>query len=134
MDSVYKAWKLATIIYRGLKLIEKDKTGVSQKEIMDTRVFSRIGTDPRTQEKYWNLLLKEKYLVYLGDGKYTIVADIETKKPQTLDELDKESRKALIQKTLDEDFKAKEESIDRDVEQYEEQVNGKAENEQDGSG
>jgi len=103
MDSLFKAWQLAVVIYFRMKQLGVLQTGFDREQIENTQVFNRIGTDSRTKEKYWNMLLKEGYLIRLGNGKYTVIADIETRQPKTLNQLYKEARKEAIQTTLEQE-------------------------------
>jgi len=125
MDSTFKTWQLATLLYYTLKAEGLLDVGATKESIVNARGFSRVGTDDRTKEKYWNTMLTEKYLIDLGNGKFTVVKNVEELKPVSLGTLLNRARKNDKQKTLDDEYKEREQSIDRDVERFEQQVKEK---------
>lgn len=100
MDSLKKAWYLATLLYYGLKANGAEKTGASKEQLMNTRIFNRIGTDVRTKEKYWGIMLTENFMLKVGNGNFAPPENIEVLKPKSLFEALKEARSNNIQTTL----------------------------------
>jgi len=127
MDGNYKAWQLAALLYYALKECGGLEAGATKENLMKSRVYGRIGTDDRTKEKYWNTMLTEKYLVDLGNGKFTVVKNIEELKPVSLGTLLNRARKTDKQKTLDEEYKQTEQALDEMAENYDKQVKEKQE-------
>lgn len=65
MNTEFTAWQLAVCLYYWFK----DKTELTKNEIFDSEPFLKVGTDKRTQTKYFNYMLKKGYLIDLSEQK-----------------------------------------------------------------
>ena len=88
VDSKFKAWQLACALFNYAKVIQSAFL-LNDNQIKNSEPFDRVGTDQRTKDKYFSLMVKYNYIV-LKEDKWFIPDNIKEMKPKSLGEYIKE--------------------------------------------
>lgn len=110
MNSRFKAWRLACMLHWFIKMNDDYGAtgGMTEKGIKDSEAMkSRAGTDPRTQEKYFEIMQHAGYLVPSGLNEnkvpiWNVVEDIEERRPKSPSELLREYKARATGKPIPE--------------------------------